>query len=81
MAGTLPAASPVLNIQIFLTKADALKWARNTEAQLDLGTFAPKQTMPRLRFMVERYVTEGTPTKKGASQERYRAAQIKNETG
>jgi len=60
----------------FLTKADALKWARNTEAQLDLGTFAPKQTMPRLKLMVDRYVHEVTPTKKGAVQERYRAAQI-----
>ena len=60
----------------FLTKADALKWARNTEAQLDLGTFAPKQAMPRLKSMVDRYVQEVTPMKKGAVQERYRAAQI-----
>lgn len=61
----------------FHSKTDALKWARNVEAQLDLGTFAPRQTMPRLRSMVDRYVTEVTPTKKGDSQERYRAAQIK----
>ncbi len=61
----------------FHSKTDALKWARNVEAQLDLGTFAPRQAMPRLRSMVDRYVTEVTPTKKGDSQERYRAAQIK----
>ena len=52
----------------FHSKTDALKWARNVEAQLDLGTFAPKQAMPRLRLIVDRYVTEVTPTKKGISQ-------------
>ena len=60
-------------VQSFNTKADAIKWARNVESQLDLGTFAPKQTMPRLMPMMERYVEEVTPTKKGESQERYRA--------
>lgn len=60
----------------FNTKADAIKWSRNVESQLDLGTFAPKETMPRLRPMLERYVYEVTPSKKGASQERYRAAQM-----
>jgi len=59
----------------FNTKADAVKWARNIESQLDLGTFAPKQTMPRLMPLMVRYVEEVTPTKKGDSQERYRAAQ------
>jgi integrase len=61
----------------FNTKADAVKWARNVESQLDLGILAPKQTMPRLMPIVERYVKEVTPTKKGYSQERYRAAQWK----
>ena len=61
----------------FNTKSDAVKWARNIESQLDLGTFAPKQTMPRLMPLMVRYVEEVTPTKKGQSQERYRAAQWK----
>ncbi len=61
----------------FNNKADALKWARNVESQLDLGTLAPKQTMPRLMLMVDRYVEEVTPTKKGKSQERYRANQFR----
>jgi len=61
----------------FNTKADALKWARNVESQLDLGILAPKQTMPRLMPVVERYVEEVTPTKKGESQERYRANQFR----
>jgi integrase len=61
----------------FNTKADAIKWARNVESQLDLGVLAPKQSMPRLMLMVERYVEDVTPTKKGYSQERYRANQFK----
>lgn len=61
----------------FNSKADATKWARNVESQLDLGTLAPKQTMPRLMPMMERYVEEVTPLKKGKSQERYRANQFK----
>lgn len=61
----------------FNKKADAIKWARHVESQLDLGVLAPRRTMPRLRSMVERYVDEVTPTKKGESQERYRATQIK----
>jgi integrase len=64
-------------VQSFNNKGDAVKWARNVESQLDLGMFAPKQTMPRLMPMVERYLEEVTPTKKGDSQERYRAAQWK----
>jgi integrase len=63
-------------VKTFNTKADAIKWSRNIESQLDLGTLAPKQTMPRLRPMLERYIAEVTPYKKGASQERYRAAQM-----
>ena len=61
----------------FHTKPDAVKWARNIESQLDRGTFAPKQTMPRLMPLIVRYVEEVKPTKKGESQERYRAAQWK----
>jgi hypothetical protein len=64
-------------VQSFNSKADAIKWARNVESQLDLGILAPKQTMPRLMPMMERYFEEVTPTKKGESRERYRAAQWK----
>ena len=64
-------------VKSFNNKSDALKWARNIESQLDLGTLVPKQTMPRLMPMVDRYVEEVTPLKKGKSQERYRANQFK----
>jgi len=63
-------------VKSFNNKSDALKWARNIESQLDLGTLAPKQTMPRLMPMVDRYVEEVTPLKKGKSQECYRANQF-----
>jgi len=61
----------------FSNKFDALKWARSVESQLDLGVLAPKQTMPRLMPMVDRYVEEVTPLKKGKSQEHYRANQFR----
>jgi len=61
----------------FNNKADALKWARNTESQIDLGTLAPKQAMPRLSRILERYLEEVSPSKKGALQEKYRVAQVR----
>jgi integrase len=64
-------------VHSFNNKADAIKWARNVESQLDLGVLAPKQTMPRLMPIVQRYIAEVTPTKKGDSQERYRANQFR----
>ncbi len=60
----------------FNTKADAVKWARHTESQLDLGTLAPKEAMPPLIRIVARYLAEVTPTKKGAAQELNRGRQI-----
>lgn len=60
----------------FNTKADAIKWARNVESQLDLGILAPKQTMPRMMSVLARYLEEVTPTKKGVKQERNRIKQL-----
>ena len=57
-------------VKSFNTKSDAIKWARHVESQLDLGVLAPKHVMPRLSSVVDRYVEEVTPTKKGESQER-----------
>jgi integrase len=64
-------------VKTFQFKSDALKWARNIESQLDLGLMAPKQTMLSLTVIIDRYVDEVTPLKKGASQERYRANQLR----
>ncbi len=66
--------SPV--VKSFNTKAEAIKWARHTESQLDLGTLAPKEAMPRLDLIVDRYLAEVTPTKKGSKQELNRGRQI-----
>ena len=60
----------------FNTKADAVKWARHTESQLDLGTLAPKAAMPPLMRIVDRYLAEVSPTKKGSKQELNRGRQI-----
>ena len=60
----------------FNTKADAVKWARHTESQLDLGTLATKEAMPPLMRIVARYLAEVTPTKKGSKQELNRGRQI-----
>ncbi|WP_273725085.1 site-specific integrase [Brucella gallinifaecis] len=59
----------------FDTKADAEKWARNLETELDRGSgfidtrLAEKMT---LRELLERYVTEITPQKRSAQTEAYR---------
>ena len=63
-------------VKSFNTKVEAVKWARYTESQLDLGTLAPKKAMPPLMRIVDRYLTEVTPTKKGAAQELNRGRQI-----
>jgi len=66
--------SPV--VKSFNTKTDAVKWARHTESKLDLGTLASGAAMPRLDRIVERYLAEVTPTKKGSKQELNRGRQI-----
>lgn len=63
-------------VQSFNNKADAIKWARNVESQLDLGILASKQTMPRMKSVLARYLAEVTPTKKGVKQERNRIKQL-----
>jgi len=63
-------------VKSFNTKAEAIKWARHTESQLDLGTLAPKAAMPPLMRIVDRYLAEVSPTKKGSKQELNRGRQI-----
>ena len=58
----------------FLNKADAERWARQAEAQLDQGTFVNTAEAQRTTIaeIIERYRLEVTPKKKGAKQEGYR---------
>ena len=65
-------------VKTFHSKADATKWARNVEAQLDLGVLAAKKTLPQFKTLIQRYVKEVTTLKKGRIQEGYRASQIQN---
>jgi len=65
-------------VKTFLTKADATKWARHVESRLDLGFLATKQAMPKFKCLIKRYSQEVTPSKKGQSQEKYRASQIQD---
>lgn len=60
----------------FATKEDAQKWARGIERQMDLGEFSPVG-LDTLADLIDRYLKEVTPHKKGAKQERYRLDGIK----
>lgn len=58
----------------FDTKADAEKWARDVEGEMDLGTFVSRKEAEEtsLSEALDRYEREVTPAKKGAAQERLR---------
>lgn len=60
----------------FTTKEDALKWSRTVERQMDLGEYNPLG-LDTLSDLIDRYLKEVTPLKKGAKQEQYRLAAIK----
>jgi integrase len=58
-------------VRTFDTKADAQRWAREVERAMDVGSFASasKANDKTLYDLIERYVDEVTPTKKGAKRE------------
>lgn len=63
----------------FLTRADAERWARSVEVEIDRGTFicpteAKKVT---LRDLIDRYIREVTPGMKGAKDDRIRLCAMK----
>lgn len=60
----------------FLTKEDAQKWARAIERQMDLGEYNPIG-LDTVGELIDRYVKEVTPTKKGSKAERNRLNAIK----
>ena len=62
----------------FITREDALKWARAIERQMDLGEFSLVSTeTTTLADLIGRYIQEVTPSKRGAFQEKYRLGVIK----
>ena len=56
----------------FTNKAEATKWARQQQVDMERGWLAPTANAScTLGELLERYLTEVTPTKRGAGQERY----------
>lgn len=62
----------------FETKAEARKWARDVESQMDQGRFRDRREVESttLGEALERYLTTVTPTKKGHVAERNRIKQL-----
>ena len=62
----------------FVTKADAEKWARALESEIDKGQFVSVGEAQRntLGDLIERYLTEVTPSMKGASEDTIRLKAI-----
>lgn len=68
---------PVLS-KAFDTKEDAQRWARGIERAMDLGEYTTAETTTTtLADLIDRYIKEVTPTKRGAFQEKYRLGVIK----
>lgn len=62
----------------FETKEDAQRWARGIERSMDLGEYAVADTtVTTLGDLIDRYLKEVTPTKRGATGEKYRLGVVK----
>lgn len=67
----------------FTSKSLADKWARSIESQIDRGVFIDRSEAERttLADLVDRYILEITPTKKGSKQEVYRLLSLRRQLG
>ncbi|MCK9608642.1 MAG: site-specific integrase [Methylomonas sp.] len=67
----------------FSSKNLAEQWARSIENQIDRGIFVDRTEAERttLGELIDRYLLEITPNKKGEKQERYRLLAIKKQIG
>lgn len=65
-------------VKTFHSKEDAQKWARSIEAQWDKGTFTDQSLAEGMTFkeLIERYMTEVTPTLRGAKPDLIRLTAI-----
>lgn len=64
----------------FHNKEDALKWSRQTEASMDRGDFDDKKTpIISVSDLLNKYLTEVTPNKRGWREETYRINAIKRD--
>lgn len=62
----------------FVTKAEAVRWANELEARIDNGEY---NGIPAITFaeLIDKYLKEITPTKRGKREERYRLLRIARE--
>lgn len=67
----------------FTNKTLADQWARSIESQIDRGVFVDRSEAERttLADLIDRYISEVTPTKKGIKQETYRLLSLKKQLG
>ena len=63
----------------FLTKADAERWARTVEVQIDRGTYETPTIAQQVSLgdLIDRYMREVTPRMKGAKEDLIRLASIR----
>ena len=63
----------------FLTKADAERWARTVEVQIDRGTYETPSNAQQFSLgdLIDRYMREVTPRMKGAKEDLIRLAAIR----
>ncbi|MCE7913273.1 MAG: site-specific integrase [Nitrosomonas sp. PRO4] len=70
-------------IKTFKTKADALKWARLIESEIDRGVFIDRTEAERTTIgeLIERYIQEVTPLKRSARGDKQRMLFLKKHFG
>lgn len=75
--GTKPA------FKSFKTKAEAARWARLLESEIDRGVFVDRSEAERTTIaeLIDRYLTEVTPKKKSARREKQRLNALKSRFG
>lgn len=70
-----------LQTKTFEKQADAEKWARDVESQMDRGIFVDRSQAERetLKDVIDRYLNNETPKHKGAEPERLRLEKFKRD--
>lgn len=70
-------------IKTFKTKADAQKWARLIESEIDRGVFIDRTEADKTTIgeLIDRYIQEVTPLKKSAKNDRQRMLFLKKHFG
>lgn len=67
--------------KVFTRKADAERWARQIESEMEQGVFVSRVEAESntLGDLIDRHLLEVTPTHKGAKQEDQRLAQMRRD--